>query len=121
MNAKLIQRASVLLASLGVTMASAEVASAWTSLTPPAENLNAIVQALNAESSLKDSKITVQPDGDHLLLTGVTPTLELSRKATEVAQGAAGGMVVVNAIQPEHTTYQMPNYDLGKAAEGTKG
>jgi hypothetical protein len=121
MNAKLIQRASVLLASLGVTMASAQVASAWTSLAPLADNLNAIVQALNAEPSLKDSKITVQPDGDNVLLTGVTPTQDTSRKATEIAQAAAGGTVVVNALQPEHTTYQMPNYDLAKTLEATKG
>ena len=117
MNANLIQGASVLLASLGVTMASAQVASAWTSMAPPAENLNAIVQALNAEPALKDSKITVQPDGDNVLLTGVATSREQVQRASEVATAAAGGAVVVNVMRPEKTTYEMPDYDLQATAQ----
>ena len=115
MNTKLIQRAFVLVASVAVTAASAQVASAWTSIAPPAENLNAIVEALNAEPSLKDSKITVQPDGDNVLLTGVAQTREQVQRASEIA--SAGGAKVVNVIRPEKTTYETPNYDLQATAE----
>ena len=117
MKAKLIQRGCVTLASLAVTAASAQVASAWTSIAPPAENLNAIVQALNAEVSLKDSKITVQPDGDNVLLTGVAQSREQVQRASEIATAAAGGAVVVNAMRPEKTTYETPAYDLQATAQ----
>ena len=123
MKSKPIQRAAALLASTAAAIALAQepIASFTASDGADAGPLNAIAQALNAEASLGNSKITVQPDGDHDLLTGVTPTLEKSKKATEIAQAAAGNTVVVNAIQPEHTTYQMPEYDLAKTAEASKG
>jgi len=122
MNAKPIQRAAALLASAAAVVALAQdpVASFTAADGADAGPLNAIAQALNAEGSLANSKITVQPDGGHVLLTGVTPTLEQSKRATEIAKAAAGSTMVVNAIQPEHTTYQMPEYDLAKTAEAEK-
>jgi Flp pilus assembly secretin CpaC len=117
MKAKHIQRASVLLSSLAATVACAQVASAWTSIAPPAENLNAIVQALNAEPSLKDSKITVQPDGDNVLLTGVAQSREQVQRASEIATATAGGAMVVNVMRPEKTTYETPDYDLQATAQ----
>jgi osmotically-inducible protein OsmY len=70
------------------------------------------VQALNADASLKNSKITVQQDGDSLLLTGAADTKDQVTRATEIANASAGGAPVVNVIQPDHTTYEMPAYEL---------
>ena len=117
MNAQLIRGTLALFACAGMTAASAQVASAWTSAAPAAENLNAIVQALNADASLKDSKITVQPDGDNVLLTGVAQTREQAQRATEIATAAAGGGVVVNVIRSGKTTYETPDYDLQATAQ----
>jgi osmotically-inducible protein OsmY len=122
MNAKLIHYAGALLGSAACALAVAQqpVASPWTTTGPPAENLNAVVQALNADASLQNMKITVQPDGENVLLTGVAPTLEQSQKAAEIATGAAGGAIVVNAIRPEKTKYDMPAYELQPSAEPAK-
>src|SRR4029079_7070069 len=76
------------------------------------EAINAVVQALNADASLQNSKITVQQDGEVLLLTGAAQTKEQVTRATEIASASAGGAQVVNAIQPDHTTYEMPAYEL---------
>ena len=122
MNAKPIQRlAAVLAASFAaVALAQEPVASAWTTIGPPAESLNAIVQALNADASLQNSKITVQPDGENVLLTGVAETLEQSQKASEIASAAAGGAVVVNVIRPARTKYETPSYEFATPAPGSQ-
>ena len=117
MNAKLIRCAAALLASAGCAVASAQepIASAWIDAGAAAEKVTAAVQALNADTSLQNSKITVQPDGDNmenLLLTGVSPTLEQSQKAAEIAKSASGAAIVVNAIRPERTKYETPAYEL---------
>ena len=65
------------------------------------ERLNAIVQALNAEASLKGSKLTIAPDGEALLVTGVTVTRDQMKRAVEIAASQAGEGKVVNAIQTE--------------------
>lgn len=60
---------------------------------------NAIAQALVADASLKDSKITVQPeDNGAILLTGVTPTNAQRQKAVEIATTHAGSGKVTNAL-----------------------
>jgi Flp pilus assembly secretin CpaC len=122
MNAKRIHWAAALLASAGCAIAAAQepIASAWATTGAPAENLNAVVQALNADTSLANSKITVQPEGENLLLTGVSPTLEQSQKAAEIAKSAAGDVIVVNAIRPEKTKYESPAYDLQATAEAQR-
>jgi len=74
--------------------------------------VNAVVQALNADAGLKNAKITVTQDDAVVLLTGVALTKEQSQHATEIAMASASGAQVVNAIQPDHTTYQMPTYEL---------
>lgn len=57
----------------------------------------AIVQALNADASLKGSKITVAAEKDGVLLTGVA-TKAQRKKAAEIASSSAGEGNVVNAI-----------------------
>ena len=84
------------------------IASAMKADGPDADKVNAIVQALNADASLKNAKITVQTDNDVVLLTGAAATQEQVQRATEVARGSADNAKVVNVVQPDHTTYKMP-------------
>jgi hypothetical protein len=64
-----------------------------------ADSLKAIADALNAEPSLKNSKITVQKDGDAVLLTGTALTRAQHDKASAIAASQAGGEgKVVNAM-----------------------
>jgi hypothetical protein len=65
---------------------------------PSTETESAIVQALNADESLKGSKITVAAEKEGVLLTGVTLTKEQRKKATEIASATAGEGNVVNVI-----------------------
>jgi hypothetical protein len=60
---------------------------------------SAIVQALNADASLKGSKITVAAEKEGVLLTGVA-TKAQRKKATEIASATAGEGNVVNVILP---------------------
>ena len=107
-----------LLASAAVTVSLAQspdpIASSSRAEGEGADVANAIVQALNADASLKDSKITVQPEKDYILLTGVAPSQQEMRKATEIATAAAGGLQVVNVIQPGKIEYKQPEQELGK-------
>ena len=67
---------------------------------PLSERANAIVEALNADTSLKGSKLTVAPDGDDLVyLTGVTVTREQMKRAMQIAGGQEGK--AANAITSE--------------------
>lgn len=64
------------------------------------DGAKAIVEALNADASLKDSKITVQPmDDGAILLTGSSMTRAQAKRAGEVAAGKAGEGKVVNVIR----------------------
>lgn len=60
-----------------------------------------IAQALIAEPGLKNSKITVAPEENAILLTGVTPTLASMAKAVEIATQQAGEGNVRNALVTE--------------------
>jgi len=84
------------------------IASAMTSDGPDADKVNAIVQALNADASLKHAKITVQTDNEVVLLTGAATTQEQVQHATDVARGSAANAKIVNVVQPDHTTYKAP-------------
>lgn len=67
---------------------------------PDAERLDALVQALNADESMKHSKITVAPEANGgVLLTGVTLTTAQATRALEIATGQAGEGKVTTAIQ----------------------
>lgn len=63
-----------------------------------AEVAKSIADALNAEPTMKNSKITVQPDNGTFTLTGVVPTREQVKKAGEIAKQMAGESIVINAI-----------------------
>jgi len=77
------------------------------------DTVNAIVQALNAEATLRNAKITVQPDGENILLTGRADNRDQVQKATEIARASSNNAMVVNVIQPDHTVYDMPATTTG--------
>jgi hypothetical protein len=77
------------------------IASASASVAGPSQTLEPIVQALNAEASLKGSKLTVAPDGETITLTGVTITRDQMKRAMEIVTSQAGEGKVANAIQTE--------------------
>lgn len=76
-------------------------ASAYRADGPDADRMKPIIDALNAEPSLKASKITVSPDQDVVYLTGVTNTEAQRKKAMEIATQFAGEGKVANAITTE--------------------
>ena len=68
-----------------------------------AQVADAIVTALDADSSMKDSKITVQADTGKVLLTGATLTRAQKKRAGEIAIAQAGEGNVVNAVLDDET------------------
>lgn len=68
---------------------------------PNVEMANAIVQALAADPSLKQSKLTVLPEEEGVLITGVTPTLKQMAHISNVASQHANGGKVVNIVVTE--------------------
>jgi hypothetical protein len=89
---------------------------------------NAVAQALSADASLKNSKITVQPDeGGVILLTGATLTDAQRRKAAQIATTQAGEGKVVNALMtdeivlyapPPQESLEQPEQPASEPAEG---
>jgi osmotically-inducible protein OsmY len=70
---------------------------------PDDQLLNGVVQALNNDASMKNSKISVQTDNGVVMLRGATLTREQREKATDIAVAQAGDGNVVNAIQDDET------------------
>ena len=70
--------------------------------------VSAIVQQLNADASMEGSKITVQPDGETVILTGVTRTYAQAIQASKAAASHAGEGKVVNAILHEELVMAVP-------------
>ena len=95
------------------TFADEPIASAIATQNALPDAVNAIVQALNGESTLKNAKITVQPDGENILLTGRADNRDQVQKATEIARASSNNAMVVNVIQPDHTVYDMPSTTTG--------
>jgi len=58
---------------------------------------------MNADTSLKDSKITVAAEDGNVTLTGATQTKEQRDKAGEIALAQAGDGKVVNAVLDSKT------------------
>ena len=81
------------------TLVPESVASASVSGGPDAEMVNNIVASLNADPSLRGSKITVQPDNGGITLSGATETPEQAQHAMEIANQVAGEGKVINAIR----------------------
>ena len=77
-----------------------------------------LVNALNQDAALKNSKITVSMDNGVVYLTGVSETSDQAKRIAEVAASKAGSGNVVNAIQPARITYQMPQQqEIGRERE----
>lgn len=70
---------------------------------------NAVAQALNADASLKHSKITVQPDDGNILLTGSALTEAQRMQATKIAMQHAGEGKVVNTISHDENLIAVPS------------
>lgn len=68
---------------------------------PHVEAANSIVHAMSADPALQRSKITVTPEENGVLLTGVTPTLMQVNRAIQIATQFAGEGNVRNAISVE--------------------
>jgi BON domain-containing protein len=58
-----------------------------------------LVEALNADASLKGSKITVLPEKDTVTLTGSAATRDQVKRAGDIAAGQVGQGNVINTIQ----------------------
>ena len=85
--------------SPAVPFVAGPIASATQAQGSDAQLADAIVKALDADPSLKDSKITVQPDKGTVLLTGATLTRAQKQTAGRIAIAQAGGEgKVINAI-----------------------
>ena len=100
-------------AEKAIHFADEPIASAISTQSAVPDTVNAIVQALNAESALKNAKITVQPDGDNILLTGRADNTDQVKRATEIARASGNNAMVVNVIQPDHMVYDMPSTSTG--------
>jgi Flp pilus assembly secretin CpaC len=87
---------------------------------PDAQVAATIVNELNADPSLKDAKITVQPENGVVTLTGSARTEEQAKRASEIATALAGEGKVVNAIQADHlATYGVQPEPIAAPEPGT--
>jgi len=87
------------------TFVSEPVASAALTGSPDQAIIDATVQALNAEPSLKNSKITVTSEDGVITLTGSVTTVDQATRASRIAATQAGDGKVINAIQPDKAIY----------------
>jgi hypothetical protein len=79
---------------------------------------DAIVQELNADASLKHSKITVQPDESGVFLSGSTLTDAQARRAIQVASAHAGqGKVSSGILSSEIVLWAPPPQEPDGLAE----
>ena len=83
---------------------------------PHVEIANAIAQAIAAEPSLRKSKITVAPEENKILLTGVTPTVQQMGRVSQIAAQHAGQLPVINGINTEEVFLE-PNPTGAVSAE----
>jgi len=60
---------------------------------------NALVEAMNADASLKGSKLTVQPENGKVTITGVTMTAAQKKEAVGIAEAKVGAGNVIDAIR----------------------
>jgi hypothetical protein len=70
---------------------------------PDAQLAHGIVQALNDDPSLKDSKITVQAQDGKVWLTGATATRAQKERVDRIVTAQAGEGNVVNAVLDSET------------------
>jgi len=85
------------------------IASAFrTDNAPEAERVKPIVDALNADASLKASKIVVVPDKDVITLVGVTVSDAQRRRAVEIAGSHAADAKVASALTTQQLVVNQP-------------
>jgi len=96
--AVMLAAGSVSIVSAQVAFAPAPVASAATTSGGDQALVDSIVGALNADPSLKDSKVTVSDDDGHILITGATKSREQRDKIVEIATAQAGEVKVVSSV-----------------------
>ena len=91
------------------TFANEPIASAATGIKDSeAALVTKVVDALNKEGSLKQTKITVTAENGLILLTGSAPSDLETKKASQIAAASAGEGNVVNVIQASQATYMTP-------------
>jgi hypothetical protein len=85
------------------------VASAFrTDNGPEAERVKPIVDALNADTSLKASKISVVPEKDLITLVGVTVSEAQRKRAIEIAGSLAGDAKIASALTTQQLVLNTP-------------
>ena len=92
---------TVALAQDGVRFVEEPVASTSGGKGANVELANAIAAALNADASLKRSKLTVVSEENGILITGVTPTVAQMAQAARLAGQHAGDANVSSVITTE--------------------
>jgi len=70
--------------------------------------VKSLVEALNADKSMKGAKITVSNENGVAILTGSAQTEQQARQAAQLAAASAGEGNVVNAIQSSKITSMQP-------------
>ena len=85
------------------------IASAFrTDNAPEAERVKPIVDALNADASLKASKIVVVPDNDVITLVGVTVSDAQRKRAVEIAGSHAADAKIASALTTQQLVVNQP-------------
>ena len=93
-----------------------EPAAATAKSTDPDDLAKKVTDALNADQSLKNSKIAVTSEDGLVTLTGSVATTEQAQNASRIAAAQAGDGNVVNVIQPDRIAYKSPLLEMRNAA-----
>ena len=117
MKLKIPHALAALMVAGALGVAHAQVAPLANQVDEPAASVsksddraNAIAQAINADATLKHSKITVQPDeNDVILLTGSASTEAQRIQAAKIAVSHAGEGKVVNTIAVDENVISVPS------------
>ena len=123
----------IALASAGITAAFAQAPAAGSTLPPnlvaePTASMSRadgpgadvgkqLTDAINADQSLKGSKITVQPEEGKITLSGVTERRDQAKRVGQMAAQAVGVENVTNAIRDSEATVEQnpaPQQELGR-------
>jgi Flp pilus assembly secretin CpaC len=93
-----------------------EPAAATAKSDDPDELAKKVADALNAEQSLKNSKIAVTSENGLVTLTGSVATTQQLQTASRIAAAQAGDGNVVNVIQPDRIAYRSPILEMRNAS-----
>ena len=84
-----------------LNFAKEPIASASTTQGAEGQLAGTIVEALNADPALNQSKISVQPVDGQIVLSGAALTQAQKEEATRIAASKAGETKIVNTIQTD--------------------